>query len=128
MTNARQKVIKYQLKISLDYYYNLCYCNKLGYFIIMKVTKSIPDAVAKLSGVGMTAAVKVDPDERLFAHFFGCAVQGLLACNVHMGQMELEDYHEPDDLIERARWYAEMMVEVVHDRREVQKFESKLED
>ena len=39
--------------------------------------------------------------------------------------MNLVVVHEPEELLEKAWWYAEEMVQICRDRKEVEKFEGK---
>ena len=90
-------------------------------------TKTDKPVVAK---AGDRLATKVDPDDRLFAMFLAHCVQGLLAGNLNMdeGALGAAEYYESEELLDRALWYAEEMVEAVKNRREVDRFESKVKE
>jgi len=42
-------------------------------------------------------------------------------------QLEREESYQPEELLERAAWFDERMVQIVEDRREIGRFEAKIE-
>src|SRR5262249_29582577 len=78
---------------------------------------------------GKTAVVKTAPDERLFAMFLAHCVQGMLAANAKFDGAFWQEYCDTEDeLVQRAWSIAEKMVEVVKSRREVERFQEKVQE
>jgi hypothetical protein len=79
--------------------------------------KLLPSAVAKtdVSVSEATAPIAVDSDERHFPMFLSDVVCGLLASNPS---------YEQEKLLDEAYWFADKMVEILKQRREVLRFEN----
>ena len=76
----------------------------------------------------LTVAAKT-ADEEVFVKSLCACVGALLAGNMayNDAQLEREESYQPEELLERAAWFDERMVQIVEDRREIGRFEAKIE-
>jgi hypothetical protein len=65
-------------------------------------------------------------DVQLFSKFLGDAMQGLLAGNNYSDGSFSYQTLKPEEVLEWAEWYASKMVELVVERKELERFERKV--